>query len=203
MRRALLTNWGDESSPKRLFAAWGGITLIIPTLMQTKVAWYLNPFYPLFAMGVGVLLARGFAGATGVPVRPESALDAIRPERRPPARAWRLTLMWGTLIVGLITAEAKLLWYSYRVRDISQSGQALLLAEGDRLAGQRVYFLGYNRAGKFVAAALLGAEPRRTHDLASFHRESRPGDYVLLREPCPADLKTVRASPTRSLCRRS
>ena len=33
-----------------LFAAWAAVTLLLPTLMQTKLPWYLNPFYPLFAL---------------------------------------------------------------------------------------------------------------------------------------------------------
>lgn len=40
--------------------AWLGVTVLIPTMMQTKVAWYLNPFYPLFALIVGRVLADGF-----------------------------------------------------------------------------------------------------------------------------------------------
>jgi 4-amino-4-deoxy-L-arabinose transferase-like glycosyltransferase len=40
--------------------AWLGVTVLIPTMMQTKVAWYLNPFYPLFALVVGRVLAEGF-----------------------------------------------------------------------------------------------------------------------------------------------
>ena len=39
--------------------AWLGVTLLIPTLMQTKVAWYLNPFFPLFALATGLIVARG------------------------------------------------------------------------------------------------------------------------------------------------
>jgi 4-amino-4-deoxy-L-arabinose transferase-like glycosyltransferase len=42
-------------------AAWLGATVVIPTLMQTKVAWYLNPFYPLFALIVGRAFAQGFS----------------------------------------------------------------------------------------------------------------------------------------------
>ena len=41
--------------------AWAFATLAIPTVMQTKVAWYLNPFYPLFALIVGRLFAQGFS----------------------------------------------------------------------------------------------------------------------------------------------
>ena len=36
------------------------MTVLIPTLMQTKLAWYLNPFYPLFALLVGRTFAQGF-----------------------------------------------------------------------------------------------------------------------------------------------
>ncbi len=41
--------------------AWLGVTVLIPTLMQTKLAWYLNPFYPLFGLMVGRTFAQGFA----------------------------------------------------------------------------------------------------------------------------------------------
>ena len=37
-----------------LLAAWAAVTLLLPTLMQTKLPWYLNPFYPLFAMAVAL-----------------------------------------------------------------------------------------------------------------------------------------------------
>ena len=43
-----------------LAGAWLGATVLIPTLMQTKLAWYLNPFYPLFALLVGRTFAQGF-----------------------------------------------------------------------------------------------------------------------------------------------
>jgi 4-amino-4-deoxy-L-arabinose transferase-like glycosyltransferase len=44
-----------------LAGAWLGVTVLIPTLMQTKLAWYLNPFYPLFALMAGRTFAQGFA----------------------------------------------------------------------------------------------------------------------------------------------
>ena len=42
-----------------LMAAWAGICFLIPTIMRTKLSWYLNPFYPPFALGVAWLFVQG------------------------------------------------------------------------------------------------------------------------------------------------
>ena len=55
--------WGElhgDPPAQAIAGAWLGVTVLIPTLMQTKLAWYLNPFYPLFALIVGRTLAQGF-----------------------------------------------------------------------------------------------------------------------------------------------
>ena len=49
-----------NSYAQAIAGAWLGVTVLIPTVMQTKVAWYLNPFYPLFALLVGRTFAQGF-----------------------------------------------------------------------------------------------------------------------------------------------
>ena len=64
LTRARFRQWGAELQgnhyAQAVAGAWLGVTVLIPTLMQTKVAWYLNPFYPLFALIVGRTLAQGF-----------------------------------------------------------------------------------------------------------------------------------------------
>jgi len=63
-RRRFRDMWSElhgEPYLQALAGAWLGVTVLIPTLMQTKVAWYLNPFYPLFALMVGRTFAQGFA----------------------------------------------------------------------------------------------------------------------------------------------
>ena len=55
--------WGELSGnphAQAIGGAWLGVTVLIPTMMQTKLAWYLNPFYPLFALLVGRTLVQGF-----------------------------------------------------------------------------------------------------------------------------------------------
>jgi 4-amino-4-deoxy-L-arabinose transferase-like glycosyltransferase len=55
--------WSELSGrpyAQAIAGAWLGVTVLIPTMMQTKVAWYLNPFYPLFALLVGRTFAQGF-----------------------------------------------------------------------------------------------------------------------------------------------
>jgi hypothetical protein len=58
--RALLPELAGNSYAQAIAGAWLGVTVLIPTMMQTKVAWYLNPFYPLFALLVGRTFAQGF-----------------------------------------------------------------------------------------------------------------------------------------------
>jgi 4-amino-4-deoxy-L-arabinose transferase-like glycosyltransferase len=63
--RARLRELWRETTGNRygrvLMGAWLGTTVVIPTLMQTKLAWYLNPFYPLFALVLGRVFAHGFS----------------------------------------------------------------------------------------------------------------------------------------------
>lgn len=59
--RCLVGEVRGDRYRRALVLAWLGATVLIPTLMQTKVAWYLNPFYPLFALAVGRILAQGFS----------------------------------------------------------------------------------------------------------------------------------------------
>jgi 4-amino-4-deoxy-L-arabinose transferase-like glycosyltransferase len=59
--RRLWTELSGNSYAQAIAGAWLGVTVLIPTMMQTKLAWYLNPFYPLFALLVGRMFAHGFA----------------------------------------------------------------------------------------------------------------------------------------------
>ena len=59
--RCFWTELQGDRYRQATMAAWLAATVAIPTLMQTKVAWYLNPFYPLFALAVGRVFAQGFA----------------------------------------------------------------------------------------------------------------------------------------------
>jgi 4-amino-4-deoxy-L-arabinose transferase-like glycosyltransferase len=58
--RGMWNELSGNSYAQAIAGAWLGVTVLIPTIMQTKVAWYLNPFYPLFALLVGRTFAQGF-----------------------------------------------------------------------------------------------------------------------------------------------
>src|SRR5205823_2323244 len=61
VRHRLLLLWRGDAGPGVLLCSWAGVTILIPTLMRTKVPWYLNPFYPVFALGIAWILARGLS----------------------------------------------------------------------------------------------------------------------------------------------
>jgi 4-amino-4-deoxy-L-arabinose transferase len=58
--RCLVDDIRGDRDRRAILMAWLGATVAIPTLMQTKLAWYLNPFYPLFALVIGRIFAQGF-----------------------------------------------------------------------------------------------------------------------------------------------
>ena len=141
-------------------AAWLGVTLVIPTLMRTKVAWYLNPFFPIFALLVAGAVAHGFT--TG---------EAGTRRRR---------VLAGFVVLALAVAESKLIWYSYNMRDLGQSAQGLLLDERTQLAGRRVFRHRWPRAGRFVLEHVVGGEAVEVEDELAFMRKGATGDYILL-----------------------
>jgi len=148
-----------------LLGCWAGGTLIIPTLMRTKLPWYLNPFYPLFAIGIAWLMVRGWELAGG----------------RQNAR-WRSVALTLVFVIALGVAEGKLIWYSFYNRSLTLSPQGLVLAERHRLRGHRVFYKRWNRADRFVVHAVARAEALRADTFDSFWRASRPGDYLLAME---------------------
>ena len=50
-----------------VIAVWVLVCFTIPTVMQTKLAWYINPLYPAFALGVGAAIARAFRRSSASP----------------------------------------------------------------------------------------------------------------------------------------
>lgn len=183
---ARFANWRDGQEPTLLIAAWVGVTFLIPTVMQTKVPWYLNPFYPVFAVVLGLILARGFSSAASAP-----------------SPRWRRAVLSAVIVLMLGVAEGKLQWYSFHYRDVRLSPQALMLTERDRLRGHRLYQERTTRADRFVAGAIVGTDLHPNTDLAGFLSDSRRGDYFLTAGPAPIrELDVVRTNGRQSLCRR-
>ena len=169
-----------------LLGSWAGVTLLVPTVMRTKLPWYLNPFYPVFALGIAWLLVSGLS------------LDWRGALRR------RGMILAGFIVLAFGVAEGKLIWYSYAYRDLGDSAQALMLSERHRLKNSRVFFDEFGRADIFVAGAVVGTDRPAAIPLAAFRQESRPGDCIVsaarLTDP---DIELVRAGRRRSLyCRR-
>lgn len=175
LRQAWLSLRSADSRAVVLWS-WGVLTLVIPTLMQTKVPWYLNTFYPVFASVAGLIMA--------------SALSVLADGRL------RRRMLAAVIVTGVAVsvAESKLLWYSYQRRDLRFSGQSLLLAERERLRGQRIFLESDERAWHFVAEAIVGAIPVHVGN-------PEEGEYVLSTRPCGTDrMELLRSTATGFLC---
>jgi 4-amino-4-deoxy-L-arabinose transferase-like glycosyltransferase len=186
LRDGLLPFWRGDDGLGVLLGSWAGVTLLVPTMMRTKLPWYLNPFYPVFALGIGWLLVHGLS------------LDWGGALRR------RGTILAGIIVIAFGVAEGKLIWYSYAYRDLGDSAQGMILKERKRLKSHRVFFDEFGRADIFVAGGVVGAERGAALPLEDFWRESRPGDCLVsaarLADP---ELELVRVGRRRSLyCRR-
>jgi len=160
--RKRLTFWREENETRILLWAWAAVTVLVPTLMQTKNSWYLQPFYPAFALGVASLIARGL-------VDPPDA----------PGRRRRQTYLAAIVVVAFLVAEGRLVAYSYSYRDLANSTQGLLLDAREQLAGHQVFGDRWNFAELFVLRALVGAEHRTAPDADAFLRESAAGSYFM------------------------
>ena len=139
---------------------WASITLLIPTVMGTKLPWYLNPFYPVFAVGIGWLLVR--------------AASSLRADG---ASRWRVLALACSCSVALVAAESRLVWYSFHNRDLAHSSQGVLLGVRGQLAGHQVFRLAWENGDVFVIRAFAHAEAREIASLEEFFRDSQPGDY--------------------------
>ena len=143
-----------------LMVAWAAVTFVVPTLLQTRTPWYLNAFYPLFAVLVGLVLARGLE-AQGVGSRGR-------------------TIVVATAVgLALVVAESKSLWRLYRVTNLDTSVQGLLLTQVRDGGGQRVFRDRRVRSEAFVVRALRHAEFRVVDVAGARPPDARTGDLVV------------------------
>ena len=179
--RGSLPRWREHGFAV-LMAAWAGVTLLEPTLMRTKLPWYLNTFYPAFAIGVAWLVVHALPGAGST-------------------APWRRRALAGAFLVAFAVAESKLVWYSFVYRDLALSDQSLVLAEMEQLAGHRLYREHTDRAGTFVTG-LAHAESRYVPDSQTFLHDSEQGDYLITSEAVShPELHLVRSNGHYSLYR--
>ena len=170
-----LRRWPRRASEAGIvLAVWAAVTLAVPTVMQTKLPWYLNPFYPVFALGVGFVIVKAF--------------DAVRAS----PRRWRQAALVSVVVVAAAVAETKLLWYSFHNRDLTDSVQGLILAERDRLSGHFVFRREWDYADRFVLREILGARGRVAADVDEFLRVSQNGDYLVTTRHLPEERLVAR-----------
>jgi 4-amino-4-deoxy-L-arabinose transferase-like glycosyltransferase len=163
----LFTQWrnrprshSERSGLRLILAVWVGVTLLVPTAMQTKLPWYLNPFYPAFALGSAWLLTR--------------SMEQLTTTRK-------TVMLTAVLCIVFTAAESRLLWYSHAYRDLSLSVQGLLISRRTELRGGVVFAAAWNHADTFTVKALAEGEPRVAADLAEFLGRSDAGQYLLWR----------------------
>jgi 4-amino-4-deoxy-L-arabinose transferase-like glycosyltransferase len=187
LRRAarLLAFWRAHDPSLMLVAVWALVAFLVPTLMRTKLSWYLNPFYPPFALAVGWVFMQAVA----------RCLEQQRHRR--------LAAMVALFVLVFGVAEGRLLWYSFNRRALANSSQGFLLAERRTLGGQRVFHDHWTHSETFVLTGLVGAERRDTESVATFLRDSADGDYLLWTEEISEpELLLVRARGRHRLFRR-
>jgi 4-amino-4-deoxy-L-arabinose transferase-like glycosyltransferase len=148
----------DRSAQGFVLLVWAALTMVVPTMMRTKLPWYLNSFYPVFALGTAWILVRALSIA------------------RAPRRRW---ILGATIAIVFIAAEARLAWYSVQYRDLTKSVQGLLLAERSQLDGQLVFATHWDNAETFVLRALVRGRTAVVSNLEEFLVCGSDGDYLL------------------------
>jgi 4-amino-4-deoxy-L-arabinose transferase-like glycosyltransferase len=164
LRRGLAF-WRSADDRIAIVGWWLAIGLVVPSLMQTKLAWYINPLYPMFALGVGAALSYGFSR------------DTLSPQAFP---AHHRRLLVAMVVMASVVAESKLIYYSYVHRGLDQSVQGVLLVAADQIRGARVYNTSWNQADNFVMRALVQAEQGIAMTIEEFLARSTPGEFLVL-----------------------
>jgi 4-amino-4-deoxy-L-arabinose transferase-like glycosyltransferase len=144
-----------------LLLAWGVATFVVPSLMQTRLIWYLNPFYPLFALVVALVVASGLTAA-------------------PTARS--AAVLASVIVAIAVTAEGRSLWRLYRVTNLDRSVQGLLIAHAPRHERGRVFRDRLMRSEKFVVEAVIGTGFEVVEGLSAPPAEAKSGDVVVVAE---------------------
>jgi 4-amino-4-deoxy-L-arabinose transferase-like glycosyltransferase len=182
--RAWLYFWRTHAPAKVVIACWGLVAFAIPTLMQTKLTWYLDPFYPVFALAIALILRHALV----------TALRA--------GRSRRVAAVIVIVLIAAGTAEGRLVYQSYR-GDAKYLLQGLLQSERAALAGHTLFRSHWNHAERFVVTHLIGARLERLHRDELFVDESEPGDFLVSSVEIPDPrVEKIRGSGRWTLYRR-
>jgi 4-amino-4-deoxy-L-arabinose transferase-like glycosyltransferase len=145
-----------------LFLGWTTVTLLVPSMMQTRVFWYLNPFYPLFAVLVGLALAEALG------------------DRDMTAWPRRITLATALTVTAVTVAEARTVWRIYRVRNADRGVQGVMVDRRDAPRPCTVFRDRHLHSEEFVTRAIMGCDYR--DDFAGGHPPAGavPGDLIVV-----------------------
>jgi 4-amino-4-deoxy-L-arabinose transferase-like glycosyltransferase len=181
--REWLSIRSDDDTSKIVVMTWAVVTFGVPTLIQTKLSWYLNPFYPVFAVLVAGILHHALVSASGAPAKRAIAFAAI-------------------LVVAVGTAEGKMLYQAYR-RDTINGVQGLLERERSMLTGRTIFRAEWNAADRFVATRMVTANVAQVGPPDRFLEVAADGDFLIadpdLTHP---QLEKVRAMADAALYRK-
>ena len=132
-----LIDGADRFTAVLLLRRGSPATFVLPSVVATKLGWYLNSFYPLFALVRRALVV----------------VEAWRATAPHPRRA---ALVAASFVVALGVAEGKLAWHSYRLLDVRAIG-------AEPVSGARAGDRGPARLRHRLAArrSLRGADGRR------------------------------------------
>ena len=174
-----------DTDGRVLIGSWAAATLLVPTLMRTKLPWYVDSFYPALALGIAAVLAHAWSQSG----------------RRSATR--RRYALGVVVVVALGVAESKLLW-SRNQRDLRSSVQGLMLAEAHQLAGRRVFRERWDYADTFVLRALVRGDIQSCSGIDDCVTRSKAGDYLIASSSMRrAGLTLVRLHGASALYRRT
>jgi hypothetical protein len=142
-----------------LLLSWFAATFVLPTVAVTKLGWYLNSFYPLFALGVAWAVVEAWRATVEAHPRRAIAVAAVA-------------------ALAVVVAEAKLAWHSYVVLDVNRSAQSLVLSRAAALEGRRIYAAEWPYADRFVVRTVHG-QCETAADITAFLAASGPQDLWL------------------------
>ena len=149
-----------DGHPRLVVAGWLAGTVLVPTLVPTKLAWYLTPFYP----GAAVLTALALHAAS------QASCDA--------GRRGRAHALVALTVAAVLVVEGRLVYRSVVMLDLGRSAQGLLIAHADVVRGARVFATACPYPEAFVAR-VAGGRCVATADVATARRAAVPGDLWL------------------------
>lgn len=146
-----------EAHARLLVAGWMVATVLVPTLVPTRLAWYLTPFYP----GAAVLTALAV----------QQAWQTLRAR----GRRRRAGAVVALVVIATAVAEGRLAYRSFVMLDLDRSAQGLILAHRDLVRGAQLLAPSCPAPEAFLAAA-VGGVCVIAADAATAQRLARPGD---------------------------